>query len=67
MAVQVAFWQRLNHVPPCKKTIQQNFKKYRSHGTSLNRNKDSFGRRRTDRSEENIERVRDMLENNPRI
>ena len=58
--------QRFNHAPSSKKTIQQNVKKYRSHGTSLNRNKENSGRRRTALSEENIERVRNMLENNLR-
>ena len=44
-----------------------NVKKYRSsHGTSLNRNTENSGRRRTALSEENIERVKNMLENNPR-
>ena len=65
-AVRAAFPQRFNHVPPCKKAIQQNIKKYHSHGTSLDRNKGNSGRRRTARSEENIEQVRNMLENNPR-
>ena len=45
---------------------RQNVKKYCSHGTSLNRNKENSGRRRTAHSEKNIERVRSMLENNPR-
>ena len=45
-----------NHAPLCKKTIEQNVKKYRSHGTSLDRHKENCGRRKTARSEKNIER-----------
>ena len=51
IAVQAAFRQRFNQTPICKKTIQQNFTKYRSHGTSLKRNKGNSGRRRAARSE----------------
>ena len=65
--VKAAFRQRFNQVPPCKKTIQQNVTKYRSHGTSLNRNKENSGRRRTGRSEEVIELFRNILENNPNL
>ena len=67
IAVQATFQQRFNHAPPCKKTIQQSVTKYRSHGTSLNRNKENSGRRRTARSEENIELVKNILENNPNL
>ena len=67
IAVQAAFQQRFNHAPPCKKTIQQNIKKSRSYWTSLNRNKQNSGRRRTARSKENIELVRNILENNPNL
>ena len=49
-AVQVALRQRFNKTSPCKNTIQQNFTKYRSYGTSLKRNKINSGRRRTARS-----------------
>ena len=51
IAVQAAFRQRFNQTPPWKKTIPQNFTKYRSHGTSLKRNKENSGRQRTARSE----------------
>ena len=34
--VQPLFRQRFNQAPPCKKTIQQNVTKYRSHEKSLN-------------------------------
>ena len=64
--VQAEFRQRYIHAPPCKKTIQQNVKKYRSYGMSLNKNKENSGWRRTARSEENTERVKIMLENVPR-
>ena len=60
IAVQTALQQRFNQAPPCKKTIQQNVKKSRSHGKSLNRNKENSGRRKTARSEENIELVRNI-------
>ena len=41
--------------PPSKTTIWKNVQKYQEHGTSLNLNKNRSGRRRTVRSEENIE------------
>ena len=66
IAVQAEFRQRYIHAPPCKKTIQQNVKKYRSYGLSLNKNEENSGCRRIARSEENIERVKIMLENVPR-
>ena len=40
IAVQAVFQQRFNQTPPCRKTIQQNFTKYRWHGMSLKRNKE---------------------------
>ena len=67
IAVQVAFQERFNQAPPSKKTIQQNVEKSSSHGTNLNRNKEYSARRRTARSEENIELVRNKLENNPNL
>ena len=67
IAVQAAFRQRFNQIPTCKKTIQQNFTKYRSHGTSLKRNKENSGRRRTACSDENIGLLRNILENNPNL
>ena len=62
IAVQAAFWQQFNHASSCKKTIQKSVKKYFPHKTSLNRNKENSGWRSTIHSEENIERVRNMLE-----
>ena len=35
IAAQAAFKQRFNKTQPCKKTIQQNLTKYRSHRTSI--------------------------------
>ena len=61
IAVLAAFWQRFNQAPPCKKPIQH------SHGTSLNRNKENSGRRKTAHSEEKIELVKNILENNPNL
>ena len=62
--VQAAFQQRFNQTLPCKKTIQQKFTKYRSHETILKRNKQNSRRRRTARSEKNIELVGNISENN---
>ena len=52
---------------PTKSTILNNVRKYHEHGTSSNLNQGRSGRRRTARSAENIELVRDLLENNPRV
>ena len=52
---------------PKKSTILNNVRKYHEHGTSSNLNQGRSGRRRTARSAENIELVRDLLENNPRV
>ena len=67
IAVQAAFQQWFNQTAPCKKTIRQNVTKYCSHGMSLNRNKENSGRQRTAQSEENIELVRKILENNSNL
>ena len=47
--------------------MQQNVTKYRSHGTTLNRNKENSGRQRAAISEENIDLVRNISENNPNL
>ena len=52
--------------PPARSTILRNVRKYHATGTSLNRNKGHSGRRRTGRSEENIEAVITHLQQNPR-
>ena len=46
-------------------TIWYNVRKFEQNGTSLNRNKGNSGRRRTDRSAENIELVRNRLAEHP--
>ena len=51
--------------PPDKKNIWRNVKKYEDHGTSLNRNLNNSVRKRTGRSEINIDAVHDELINNP--
>lgn len=51
--------------PPTKKTIWSNVKKYEDHGTSLNRNREHSGRRRTARTQENIAAVRQQLAEHP--
>ena len=51
---------------PSKSTIERNVKKYRNHTTSLNRNKENSGRRRSARTVECIEAV-SSLERNPRV
>ena len=67
IAFQAAFQQRFNQTLPCKRTVQQNVNKYRSHRSSLNRNKESSGRRRSARSEYNIELVKNILKNNTNL
>ena len=48
--------------PPGKRTIQENVSKYHTYDTSLNHNKGNSGRSRTARSQENIMRVRNVLQ-----
>ena len=52
--------------PPAPKTIWANVDKYEKHGTSLNRNKQNSGRRRSARSEANIRAVAQRLAEHPR-
>lgn len=66
-AVQDEFRVRFpEREPPVSTTILYNVRKYRQHGTSLNRNQYNSGRRRSGRSAENIDNVRRILQNNPR-
>lgn len=66
VAVQNAFGIRFpGRRPPCKRTIQKNVEKYQNHGTSLNRNKNNSGRRRTTRTPHNINMVQNHLQNHP--
>lgn len=51
---------------PNVSTIRRNVAKYRRYGTSLNLNKNRSGRRRTGRSNDNIETVRHAVEEAPR-
>ena len=53
--------------PPSGSTIRLNVIKYSSHGTSLNRNQFNSGRNRSGRSEQNIERVHQLLQENPHV
>ncbi len=49
---------------PAVKNILANYKKYKEHGTSLNRNKENSGRPKAVRSADNINRVRRSLQRN---
>ena len=65
-AVQNAFREEFpQRDPPAKKTIWANVQKYGEYGTSQNRNKGNSGRRRTGRSEANIDAVRQQLLEHP--
>ena len=64
--VQNRFRKRfLERAAPSSKTIYENVRKYRQHGTSLNRNTHNSGRRRSQRVPENIDNVRRSLQQNP--
>ena len=52
--------------PPTKMTIWRNVQKYSERGTSLNINSGRSGRPRTGRSQQNIDRVQQLLIDNPR-
>ena len=66
-ATQDAFEERFrDRESPSKKTFWNNVRKYENHGTSLNMNKGHSGRKRTGRSAENIEAVRQQLAQHPR-
>ena len=57
-----AFMERFpDRHAPAAKTIWANVRKYEQHGTSQNRNHGNSGRRRTGRSEANVEAVRQRL------
>ena len=63
-----AFQNRFpNRNTPSISTIYRNVQKYSNEGTSLNLNKGRSGRRRTVRTQENIDRVRQGLAENPNI
>ena len=66
--VRNAFRERFpNRNPPAASTILENVRKYENSGTSLNLNKSNSGRRRTTRTAENIDAVRDLLQENPHM
>ena len=52
--------------PPVKSTLWRTVKNYLNHGTSLNRNPSNSGRKRTGRSQDNIEAVHDELIRDPK-
>ena len=67
-AVQNAFQARFRcRNPPAPSTILRNVQRYLNAGTSLNLNKGNSGRRRSIRTAENIEVVRDLLQQNPHV
>lgn len=68
IAVREAFRQRFpGRAAPCKKTIHKNVQKYQQNGTSLNMNKGHSGRRRSSRTPQNVNLVRNTLVANPRV
>ncbi len=67
-AVQNAFQARFpGRDPPAPSTILRNVQKYLNAGTSLNLNKGNSGTRRSIRTAENIEDVRNLLQQNPHV
>lgn len=66
--VQQHFEQRFpERASPTKKTIWTNVKKFKTEGTTLNLNKERSGCRRTERTPENINLVREKLIETPKI
>ena len=66
--VRNAFRERFpNRNPPAASTILENVRKHENSGTSLNLNKGNSGRRRTTRTAEYIDAVRDLLQENPHM
>ena len=60
--VRRLFGQRFpGREPPTRMAIRKNVKKYTDYGASLNRNSGHSGRRKTGRSQENINRVHELL------
>jgi len=54
-----------NRNPPTKSTIWNNVQKYKNHSTSKNLNKETSGSHRTVRTQNNINQVRTLLQNQP--
>ncbi|KAF2369146.1 Protein of unknown function DUF4817 [Trinorchestia longiramus] len=66
--VQNEFEQRFpERSSPTKKTVWKTVNKFRTHGTVSNLNKENSGRLKTLRTNENIERVRQVITENPKI
>jgi len=66
--VQQHFEQRFpERASPTKKTIWANVNKFKTEGTTLNLNKERSGCRRTERTPENINLVREKLIETPKI
>ena len=65
--VRQKFSLRFNPEALCKRILQCNVAKCHKFGTSLNRNKGNSGRSRSLITDENIKRVRELLENNPQM
>ncbi|KAF2348741.1 Protein of unknown function DUF4817 [Trinorchestia longiramus] len=66
--VQNEFEQRFpKRSSPTKKTVWKTVNKFRAHGTILNLTKGSSGRLKTLRTNENIERVRQVITENPKV
>ena len=68
IAVQQAFRVRFpNREPPTGANVHKNVQKYELKGTSPNLNKEASGRPRTGRSQQNIQLVRDAIEEDPTV
>ena len=52
---------------PSRSTVWRNVHKYKTHGTSLNRNKGNSGRKISVRTDEQIEEIRELLIVNPKV
>ena len=53
-------------ISPTKKTIKRTLQKFKEHETTLNRNKENSGRERTGRTQEDVEMVQNVVDENPR-
>ena len=66
VTVRQAFQRQFPGVnPPSKSTIFRNVQKYQNEGTSKNLNKERSGRRRTARSQQNVQQMRQLLAQQP--
>ena len=52
---------------PSRSTVWRNVHKYKTHGTSLNRNKGNSGRKISVRTDEQIDEIRELLIVNPKV